>query len=262
MSATTDQPSLRIVPFRAPTARLALKTVSTSRGPLDGAWWPRSRDLTQELPALADVLDPLSGRITRIAVNATYWPAVPRRVPVNGHVVKVGWFTIDLDPHKILLLSHTTGSWNLLVIPPETSAPAADRLMAAASDSSRSPTTASALMAAEHALLGSSMTDVDQDSEESREDGDDASSHRAAAARPGGASRAGRRRTRVVGSRRGQRSSKPLPRGSRTRTATQPHSAGTDFRAGPALADPWQRTLKDPPSWQHCTSGRPTAKRS
>ncbi|MFD7476286.1 DUF5994 family protein [Streptomyces sp. NPDC059837] len=184
MSATTDRPLLRIVPFRAPTARLALKTVSTSRGPLDGAWWPRSRDLTQELSALADVLDPLSGRITRIAVNPTYWPAVPSRVPVNGHMVRVGWFTTDLDPHKILLLSHTTGSWNLLVIPPETSAPAADRLMTAASDNSLPPTTASTLMAAEHALHGSSMTDLDQDSEETCAAGDDTSFYRAAVARP------------------------------------------------------------------------------
>ncbi|MEU9288451.1 DUF5994 family protein [Streptomyces sp. NPDC048275] len=184
MSATTDQPPLRIVPFRAPTARLALKTVSTSRGPLDGAWWPRSRDLTDELSALADVLDPLSGRITRIAVNPTYWPAIPSRVPVNGRMVKVGWFTTELDPHKILLLSHTTGSWNLLVVPPETSTPAAARLMAAASDSSGTPTTASALMAAEHALHGRSMADRDQDSEETWANGDDASSYQAAGARP------------------------------------------------------------------------------
>jgi hypothetical protein len=184
MSATTDRTPLRIVPYRAPTARLALKTVSTSRGPLDGAWWPRSRDLTDELSALADVLDPLSGRITRIAVNATYWPAIPGRVPVNGHVVRVGWFTTELDPHKIMLLSHTTGSWNLLVIPPETNAPAAARLMSAASDSSVPATTASALMAAEHALHGSSITALDQDSEEMWEDGGDTSSYRAAAARP------------------------------------------------------------------------------
>src|SRR5690349_17723175 len=70
MSATTSHPPLRAVPFRAPTARLALKAVSPSPGhvELDGAWWPRSRDLTHELSALADVLDPLWGRITHVAV--------------------------------------------------------------------------------------------------------------------------------------------------------------------------------------------------
>jgi hypothetical protein len=153
MSATTDHPPLYAVPFRVPTARLALKAVSPSpgRGELDGAWWPRSRDLTHELTALADVLDPLWGRITRVAVNPRYWPIIPRKIFVNGHVVKVGWFTSELDPHKILLLSYTAGRWDLLVIPPETSAPSAARLMAAASASTGPQLTATALMTAEQA---------------------------------------------------------------------------------------------------------------
>ncbi|MGW1745126.1 DUF5994 family protein [Streptomyces sp. NPDC002092] len=116
---------------------------------LDGAWWPRSRDLTQELAPLADVLDPLGGRITRIAVNPRYWPIIPRRIFVNGHVVKVGWFTSELDPHKILLLSGASGGWNLLVVPPETDDPVAARLMAAASADTGPRWTASALMTAE-----------------------------------------------------------------------------------------------------------------
>ncbi|MEX1653207.1 DUF5994 family protein [Streptomyces pseudovenezuelae] len=151
MSAITHHPSPRAVPFRASTARLALKPVALSPGQveLDGAWWPRSRDLSQELPGLADVLDPLWGRITRIAVNPRYWPVIPHRIFVNGHVVKVGWFTSELDPHKILLLSGTSGRWDLLVVPPETTAPSAARLMAAASASTSPVSTATALMTAE-----------------------------------------------------------------------------------------------------------------
>ncbi|MEU9212027.1 DUF5994 family protein [Streptomyces sp. NPDC048415] len=184
MSATIDQPLLRMVPFRASTARLALNPVSTPPGLLDGAWWPRSRDLTHELSALADVLDPLWGRITRIAVNPLYWPAIPRKVPVNGHVVNVGWFTTELDPHKIMLLSYTAGRWDLLVIPPESSAPAAARLMAAASDSTGS-STASTLMATEQALHGSSVADREPDAEVGWEDeGGTSSFSQAAAARP------------------------------------------------------------------------------
>ncbi|MEV2212388.1 DUF5994 family protein [Streptomyces sp. NPDC050997] len=151
MSAITDHQAVRAVPFREPAARLALKPVSPSPGQveLDGAWWPRSRDLSHELPTLADVLDPLWGRITRIAVNPRYWPIIPRKIFVNGHVVKVGWFTTELDPHKILLLSGTSGRWDLLVIPPETNATSADRLMAAASATTAPQSTATALMAAE-----------------------------------------------------------------------------------------------------------------
>ncbi|MER7976387.1 MULTISPECIES: DUF5994 family protein [unclassified Streptomyces] len=151
MSTTTDQPPPRAVPFRSPTTRLALKPVAPSptAGPagLDGAWWPRSRDLAHELTALADVLDPLWGRITRIAVNPLQWPIIPRRIMVNGHVVKVDWFTSPFEQHKILLLSYTAGRWDLLVIPPETDAVAAARLMTAATAVSVPAPTASDLMA-------------------------------------------------------------------------------------------------------------------
>ncbi|MFF3847167.1 DUF5994 family protein [Streptomyces sp. NPDC002328] len=160
MSATTLHLPLQPVPFRAPTARLALRSESSSPGPpeLDGAWWPRSRDLPSELSALADVLDPLWGRITRIAVDPRHWPVLPPRIFVNGHLVKAGWFTSEPDPHAILLLSYTAGRWNLLVIPPETGAPSASRLMAAASADTGPPTTATALMTAERARTGNPET--------------------------------------------------------------------------------------------------------
>ncbi|MFG2352446.1 DUF5994 family protein [Streptomyces sp. NPDC048521] len=151
MSATLYPTLPHPEPVAAPAARLVLKTDGTSRGLLDGAWWPRSRDLLSELPALTDVLDPLWGRITRIAVNPTYWPIIPREVPVGGHVVKVGWFTPEIDPHKLLLLSYGTGRWDLLIVPPETGAASAARLMAAASDYDGPPLTASAFIAAEEA---------------------------------------------------------------------------------------------------------------
>ncbi|MFF7050712.1 DUF5994 family protein [Streptomyces griseorubiginosus] len=152
MSATDDRSPLSAMPLGAPTARLALRPVSGSppgHVELDGAWWPRSRDLTQELPPLAGVLDPLWGRMTRIAVNPRHWPILPRKIFVNDHVVKVGWFTSELDPHKILLLSGTAGPWELLVIPPETAEASAARLLTAASAGTGPRSTASALMAAE-----------------------------------------------------------------------------------------------------------------
>ncbi|GAV38254.1 DUF5994 family protein [Streptomyces acidiscabies] len=157
MSATTFHPPLRAVPFRAPTTRLALKSESLSAGSaeLDGAWWPRSRDLPGELAALADVLDPLWGRITRIAVNQRHWPILPPMIFVNGHGVRVGRFTSELDPHAVLLLSYTAGRWNLLVIPPETGDASAARLMAVASADTGTPMTATAIMAAERARRGS-----------------------------------------------------------------------------------------------------------
>lgn len=121
-------------PSGYPPSRLSVKPPGPRSGLLDGAWWPRSRDLTHELPTLTAPLDPLWGRITRVAVNPTYWPVVPRKVPVSGHVVNVGWFRAEQDPHQLLVLSYHVGRWDLLIIPPETGAAAAARLMVAACD--------------------------------------------------------------------------------------------------------------------------------
>ncbi|MFE9414011.1 DUF5994 family protein [Streptomyces sp. NPDC006704] len=177
MSAiTTDRHFPRREPPAFPSARVALKPPGSSPGLLDGAWWPRSRDLLRELPALIDALAPRWGRITHIAVNPQHWPVIPRKIPVTGHVVKAGWFKAEQDPHKLLLLSYTAGRWDLLVIPPETNAAAAARLMAAATDSTGLQLTASALMAAEEVLRAmvpaphdTSAADRPQDREEAWE---------------------------------------------------------------------------------------------
>jgi hypothetical protein len=158
MSATLPPAAPHQEAVAVPAARLTLKPDGKSRGLLDGAWWPRSRDLAGELAALIDVLDPLWGRITRVAVNPEHWGDVPRKVPVQGHVVKVGWFTPELDPHKLLLRSYRSGRWDLLVVPPGSTAASAARLMAAASEYDGPPMTASELIAADESL-GAAFTD-------------------------------------------------------------------------------------------------------
>ncbi|MFD9622791.1 DUF5994 family protein [Streptomyces virginiae] len=130
MTTTFDRTAPRDLAAELP-ARLSLTPKTTLAGQLDGAWWPYSRDLEAELPALAAALDETWGRITRVSVNPSRWPVVPRTVAVDGRVLHVGWFT-EQDPDKLILLSYTVGRWDLLVIPPETEPAAAARLMAAA----------------------------------------------------------------------------------------------------------------------------------
>ncbi|MPY58348.1 DUF5994 family protein [Streptomyces spongiae] len=127
LSSSSSSPS-------SSSLRLSLAPAGSAPAVLDGGWWPRSRDLGAELPTLTAVLDPLWGRITRVTVNPTHWPVVPRRVPVAGHVVNVGWFLAEQDPHELLLLSYHAGRWNLLVVPPLTDPVSAAWLMAASSD--------------------------------------------------------------------------------------------------------------------------------
>lgn len=131
-------------------ARLSLTPKTVVAGSLDGAWWPRSRDLVTELPALAAALEEPWGRITRVTVNPTRWPVIPHTVAVAGRTLHVGWFT-EQDPDKLILLSYTVGRWDLLVVPPETEPAVATRLMAAAATPG-SLLTASVLMADEAAI--------------------------------------------------------------------------------------------------------------
>ncbi|MEU9000705.1 DUF5994 family protein [Streptomyces sp. NPDC048551] len=139
-------------------ARLSLTPKTTLSGQLDGAWWPRSRDLAAELPPLAAALDEPWGRLTRVTVNPARWPVVPHKVPVGGgHTLHVGWFT-EQDPDKLILLSPAMGRWDLLVVPPETEPAAAARLMAAAAIPG-SVLKAGALLANE-AVIGRGMRDT------------------------------------------------------------------------------------------------------
>lgn len=131
MTATIE-PTITKERLPSAPARLSLAPTGSVRDLLDGAWWPRSRDLLREIPTLTEALDARWGRITHITVNPTHWPVIPRKVPVTGHTVHVGWFAAEQDPNKVILLSYTVGRLDLLVIPPETEPAVAARLMAAA----------------------------------------------------------------------------------------------------------------------------------
>ncbi|ROR43467.1 DUF5994 family protein [Kitasatospora cineracea] len=131
-----------------PALRFSLAPDGPRAGRLDGAWWPRSHDLPLELPALAAELDTRWGRVARITVNPAQWLTVPRRIPVAGHTVHVGWFTAVQDRHTISVRSHLPHRLTLLVVPPRTGALAAARLMAEAADPANT-STASELLADE-----------------------------------------------------------------------------------------------------------------
>ncbi|GGO89397.1 DUF5994 family protein [Wenjunlia tyrosinilytica] len=149
-----------------PAARLSWKPAEAARGLLDGAWWPRSRDLTAELPALIDAMERLGRRVTRVTVNPACWPVVPRKVPIGGRLLHVGWFTKEQDPHKLMLLSYTGGRWDLLVVPPQTGAAAAARLMFAAVDPLRPGLTASRLISDEADHEAGAADEADHEADE------------------------------------------------------------------------------------------------
>ncbi|MFF4100029.1 DUF5994 family protein [Streptomyces sp. NPDC001903] len=157
MTVTFDRTAPRALAARVP-ARLSLTPKTTLAGRLDGAWWPHSRDLEAELPPLVAALEEPWGRVTRVTVNPTRWPVIPRGIALDGRrTLHVGRF-VEQDPDKLILLSYTVGRWDLLVIPPETAPAAAARLMAAAAIPG-SVLTAGVLLANE-AVIGRGIRDA------------------------------------------------------------------------------------------------------
>ena len=125
-------PSEIHTPSRGPL-RLSIAE-DTGRNPLDGAWWPRSRDLAVELADLVDHFPPRSGRIVRALVSPPDWDPAPRHVPVAGGYVKVGSFPRD-DSHLVHLTMADRTVLHVLVVPPGFTADQGDEALLAAATS-------------------------------------------------------------------------------------------------------------------------------
>ena len=120
------------LPASTATDRLCLKLESATTGFVDGAWWPASRDLAAEMPSLLDALGDQAGPVERVSYNIDAWNAVPRKVRVDGHVVRMGGFRSQ--PAATLKVVGEGRALMLLVVPPETDQQAAHRVLAAASE--------------------------------------------------------------------------------------------------------------------------------
>jgi Family of unknown function (DUF5994) len=102
-------------------ARLSLLPAERGRyTSRDGAWWPRSRSLTHELPALITELDRRGLHIARVNYHEPSWDPAPRRITVAGRLIHLGGHR-DVDP-QLLSLTGSSGDHGLelLVVPPYT----------------------------------------------------------------------------------------------------------------------------------------------
>jgi hypothetical protein len=114
--------------------RLALIDPPAARTTLDGAWWPRSRDLTHELAPLVEELHRRGVRVTRVAYHPDAWESATRRLTADGRAIRLGWFR-RMDRQALNLTGDVRRRrLDLLVVPPDTPAPAARRAFAAATD--------------------------------------------------------------------------------------------------------------------------------
>ncbi|MGI5376912.1 DUF5994 family protein [Streptomyces sp. CA-251387] len=96
---------------------------------IDGAWWPRSYDLTAELPGLLSGLPPAWGQITSVVVNGGRWTASPGRVLIANQVVRLRRTNVPQAADTVCLLAPGRGRWDLLVVPPDAAESEAGQLM-------------------------------------------------------------------------------------------------------------------------------------
>jgi hypothetical protein len=104
------------------TVRVSFRQPVSVGGFVDAAWWPRSRDLSQELPPLLELMWTAGRDITRVTYHAAEWGPAPRQLRVEGRRVRLGGFSYG-DP----LLIGLSDAWgrervDLLVLAPETDA--------------------------------------------------------------------------------------------------------------------------------------------
>jgi uncharacterized protein DUF5994 len=114
-------------------SRISFRQPVSTGGFVDAAWWPRTRDLTTELPALMDVLWTAGREINRITFNLHAWKPAPRRMRIEGRTVRLGGF-VTSDPQSVRL-SDPWGAErvDILVIAPETDPAVAQRIFDLAS---------------------------------------------------------------------------------------------------------------------------------
>ncbi|MFC9680300.1 DUF5994 family protein [Streptomyces sp. NPDC056948] len=115
---------------RPGTAVVRLETTHERQGVLDGAWWPRSRDIAAELPGLISALTEYLGPITRVGLDAGAWEGLPTRMTIDDRVVHIDSFAAGDD--TVLITRGEQDLFSLLVVPPRATPDAARAAMAEA----------------------------------------------------------------------------------------------------------------------------------
>jgi hypothetical protein len=110
------------------TPRLRLKPKAPSTGRVDGAWWPRSDDLTHELPDLLAVLSVRLGPVERVLYNFAEWAKMPQRLITGGRTVRLDGYRRQ-PANTLQVLGLGRDQIFLLVVPPGTDPDDAHQMM-------------------------------------------------------------------------------------------------------------------------------------
>ncbi|GAY08370.1 DUF5994 family protein [Pseudonocardia sp. N23] len=144
MSSASISPTVRPASARPESPRVELKDLAANHtGQVDGAWWPRSDDLADELRSLLPVLADQLGPVERVSYHLGDWSTTARSVVVDGSVVRAGGYTHQ--PTRTIDVATRRHRITLLVLPVDESADRAAAVMTAAARPANADTVADLL---------------------------------------------------------------------------------------------------------------------
>ncbi|GAA1955840.1 hypothetical protein GCM10009798_13870 [Nocardioides panacihumi] len=112
-------------------ARLTLN-VSADRRTLDGAWWPQSRALSEELVRLFAAWPASAGYISRVIVSPRDWDDTPVKVEIPDRRGQVKTSLLPTDTvHQLVLIMLDGQRRTLVVIPPHATEKTATKFLGA-----------------------------------------------------------------------------------------------------------------------------------
>ncbi|MEE2853620.1 MAG: DUF5994 family protein [Actinomycetota bacterium] len=136
--------------------RLRLKSYRAVSEHVDGAWWPRSTNLSCELPSLVASLRGRLGQIVMVGYRRNGWHDTPAVAEIDGHTIELLGFVSD-EEASVIVLGGNGRHLTLHVIRPDTDEDAARRAL----DAVRGPTAAGdEVPPAARATVGRSVADV------------------------------------------------------------------------------------------------------
>lgn len=116
--------------YTAAPLRLELDPNRPAEPYLDGAWWPRSTELSDELPALLEALSADLGPIALVGYHRAAWNAPQGELDVAGRSVHLEGF-VSPNPPTLVVIADTGRRVALSVVPPETDGAKASQAMTA-----------------------------------------------------------------------------------------------------------------------------------
>ncbi|CQD19628.1 hypothetical protein BN000_04597 [Mycobacterium europaeum] len=98
--------------------RLELKPYRSVSEHIDGAWWPRTANLVDELPDLLASVSERLGPVVMVGYRRNGWQETPPLAEIGGHTIELLAFTSD-EPASVILIGEDGHHLTLHVIRPD-----------------------------------------------------------------------------------------------------------------------------------------------